>query len=87
MSWFTIPPGVHFYLCEVLFKISIFFIFIFPINIEHKTIRGDRSQKHKDQDKENSNCAISKTKSKLVKFPFVIKTAHRIFCHVEMSRF
>ncbi|CAH3173487.1 unnamed protein product [Porites lobata] len=34
---------------------------------EHKTIRGDRSQKHKDQDKENSNCAISKTK--IVKEP------------------
>ena len=73
MSWFTIPPGVHFYLCEVLFKIAIFLIFIFPINIEHKTIRGDRSQKHKDQDKENSNCTISKTKSKLVKFPYGYK--------------
>ena len=41
--------------------------------IEQKTIRGDCSQKHKDQDKENLKCAILKTKSKLVKFPFLLK--------------
>lgn len=44
-------------------------IFVFPINIEHKTISGC-SKKHKYQDKENLSCPISKTKSKLVKFPF-----------------
>ena len=48
-------------------------IFVFSVPIEHKTIRSGYSQKHKDQDKENLKCAISKTKSKLVKFPFFKK--------------
>ena len=77
-------PRVHLLSLRSIFQNLGLLIFCFMFyQHTHEMISGGSCQKHKDPAKENLNCAISKTKSKLVKF-LSLKKMLRIFYLVRL---